>query len=342
MPSPASPPAPRRSRLPPLNLLLALVGLMLLVATVRQVGWDEVRAGLVSLRWWFLAVIALGGLRFAARTRSWMACAEPEPGDVAAAPLRFPHTYGAVLAADALGNITPLGLLASEPAKVLLVRRRLSTVSGLSSVAADNAFYTTSVLLMIAAGAAVFFSVAEVPAPLASAGQAVIAVGLAALVAVVLVARRRPAVLSNVAAVVARLTGRAERSPEFLREVERRFYGLLQWPASRLLRIAGWQAAFHTAAVAEVWLVLQLLPGATGATLVDAFVLETAGRLVTVLFKFVPFRLGVDEAGSALVARALAFDPTVGVALALVRRVRILCWNAVGLVLLGLMGRGRG
>jgi hypothetical protein len=50
----------------------------------------------------------------------------------------------------------------------------------------------------------------------------------------------------------------------------------------------------------------------------------------------VPYRLGVDEAGSAMIARALALDPAVGVALALVRRLRILFWNAVGLVLLAI------
>jgi hypothetical protein len=48
----------------------------------------------------------------------------------------------------------------------------------------------------------------------------------------------------------------------------------------------------------------------------------------------VPYRLGVDEAGSAVVARALAMDPTIGVALAMVRRLRILFWNAIGLAVL--------
>ena len=62
--------------------------------------------------------------------------------------------------------------------------------------------------------------------------------------------------------------------------------------------------------------------------------LETAGRLIVVAFKFIPYRLGVDEAGTALVARALALDPATGVALALVRRVRILILNAVGLALM--------
>ena len=70
--------------------------------------------------------------------------------------------------------------------------------------------------------------------------------------------------------------------------------------------------------------------------MLDAFVLETTGRLIVVAFKFVPYRLGVDEAGTALVARALALDPTVGVTLALVRRMRILIWNGIGLFLLAL------
>jgi hypothetical protein len=91
---------------------------------------------------------------------------------------------------------------------------------------------------------------------------------------------------------------------------------------------------FHVGAVAEVFLILRLLPATRQATLVDAFVLETAGRLVTVVFKFVPDRLGVDEAGAAIVARALALDPASGIALALVRKLRIVVWNAVGLAVL--------
>jgi uncharacterized membrane protein YbhN (UPF0104 family) len=336
--APASP-APLRWRRSLLNLILAAVGVALLVLTVRQVGWSEVRDGLAGLGWWFALVVALGGLRFAARTRSWIACAEAVDGEPSDERLGFRHTFGAVLAADALGNLTPLGLLASEPAKVLLVRRRLSTARGLSSVATDNVFYTTSVILMIAAGIVVFLNRADVPDAVATVGQGLVLAAFVGLSGAFLVARRRPAVLSALAGAASRLTGRVRHSPEFMREVERRFYTLLQWPMARVARVAAWQGLFHLAAIAEVYLVLRLLPGGEGATLVDAFVLETAGRAVTVIFKFVPYRLGVDEAGSALVARALQFEPTIGVALALVRRVRIVSWNAVGLAILSWMAR---
>lgn len=345
-------PAIRTPRPAPFSIVgvaAALIGAVLLVITIRQVGWTAVVQGISSVGAWFLLVLALGGARFAARARSWQACTEdvadrrrrdekeqsgtgaveaPE-GDFA-----FPHAFGAMLAADALGNLTPLGMLASEPAKVLLVRRRLSTVAGISSVAADTVFYTLSVLVMIVAGLLVFVRRTTVPPQLTLAADVVIGVALAGMVAAGWVARQQPAVLSWLAQRVLRWTGRARVSSERLIEIEQRFYGLLQWPAGRLLRIAGWQALFHVAAVAESFLVLRLLPGGEHASLVDAFLLESTGRFITVAFKFVPYRLGVDEAGTALVARALALDPTIGVSIALIRRLRILVWNGIGVALL--------
>jgi hypothetical protein len=65
-----------------------------------------------------------------------------------------------------------------------------------------------------------------------------------------------------------------------------------------------------------------------------AFVLETANRIVNVVFRFVPLRVGVDEAGSAIIARVLGLGTTVGVTLAVVRKARVLCWSAVGIVLM--------
>ena len=311
------------------NLTLAIAGGFLLLFTVRTVGWQEVQDSVTRVGWAFPLVLALGGLRFAARSRAWLACADQ-------VKLRFRDTFSASLAGDALGNLTPLGLLASEPTKVFFVRDRLATVQAVASVAAENAFYMASVVVVIASGAVVFFAVAEVPAPLRSAAQTALAAALLGSLVAVWAARRRPAILSNVAGVLARVTGRKRTSADRLREIEIQFYALLTWPCARIARVVMWEAAFHVGAVAEVYLVLQVVPGGDRATLLEAFVLETASRLIAVLFKFVPYRLGVDEAGTALVARALAMDPAIGVTLALVRRMRMLFWNAVGLALLAL------
>ena len=115
-----------------------------------------------------------------------------------------------------------------------------------------------------------------------------------------------------------------------MREVEAQIYGVPQWPIGRILHVVSWEAAFHVAAVAEVWVVLATL--VPQVTLTEAFLLESAGRFVTVAFKFVPYRLGIDEAGSGAVATVIGFAPAVGVTLALVRRLRIIVLNAVGLI----------
>jgi hypothetical protein len=324
--------ASRRSTL--VNLALAVVGGALLIITVRRVGWTDVQQSIASVGWWFAAVVALGGLRFAARARAWMVCA-------AHARLRFARAFAATLAGDALGNLTPLGLLASEPAKVYFVRGQLPTVVAVSSVAAENAFYMASVLVMIGVGALAFFEVASLSPLLRAGAQGVLAAVMIGGLAGVWIARRQPAILSRVAAAIASITGRGASAPDRLREIEIHFYAVLTWPARRIAHVIAWEAAFHLAAVTEVWLVMQLLPASRTATLLDAFVLETAGRLIVVAFKFVPYRLGVDEAGTALVATALAIDPAVGVTLALVRRLRVLFWNGVGLTFLLLRGGTR-
>jgi hypothetical protein len=310
-----------------LNLTLAAVGGILLVITVRRVGWPLVQGSLASIGWWMLAVMALGGLRFAARARAWMVCAE-------GSALTFRRAFSATLAGDALGNLTPLGILASEPAKVYFIRKDVETVPAVAAVASENAFYMASVLIMIGLGAMVFFSRADLSDALQLAAQGVLLVVMAAAAIGIWVARRQPAILSRLAGAIAGWTGRGRTAPDRLRELEIHFYAMLRWPARRIAHVGLWEAAFHVAAVAEVFLVLRVLSPGRPPTLLDAFVLETAGRLIVVVFKVIPYRLGVDEAGTALVARALALDPALGVALALLRRLRILFWNTIGLVLL--------
>ena len=311
-----------------LGVLLALVGVAVLVATVRQVGWSEIRAGLSAIGLWFVAVVVLGGVRFLVRALAWTRCARQ-----VGATLSVGQAFAAGIAADAVGNLTPLGLLASEPTKVLLVRRTMPTGPALASVALDNAFYTGSVVVMLAAGAWMLVRQTALQPSLRLAAEIVLVGVLIGAIIALWAARRRPAVLSWAAQRAAWLLGRAARSPAVLQDIESRFYGVVGWPGAALATVAGWQALFHVAAVAEVWLVLSVLSGGQ-TSLIDAFILETTGRLVTVLFKVVPFRVGVDEAGAAVVAAAIGVPVSNAVALALVRKLRILVWNGAGLAVL--------
>ncbi len=314
-----------RPRFSLLNILIALVGISLLVFTVQRVGWSTVVLGITSVGWWFALVVLLGASRMACRSRAWMVCAADRQ-------LRFRDAFGAMLAADALGNLTPLGLLASEPTKIMLTRSRISTVTSVASVTIENACYTASVLVVLLAGTWLFLQRAGVPPALEQIASIIVVVIVFAGIVALWIARSQPALLSRFAPLVTRLAGRTAVPVDAIKEVEARIYGVLGWPLSRLAHVGLWESVFHVAAVAEVWLVLRLLPGAGNATLVDAFLLESAGRFVTIAFKFIPYRLGIDEAGSGAVAQVIGIGPAAGVTLALVRRLRILVLNAFGLV----------
>ena len=108
-----------------------------------------------------------------------------------------------------------------------------------------------------------------------------------------------------------------------------------EWP--RLLPVAALELAFHVLAIAEVFLVLSLISGRP-PSLLEAFLFESTNRVVGAAFKFIPLRMGVDEAGSGLLAGLLAFGAATGVTLALVRKGRMLVWTSLGIA--ALAGRG--
>ena len=315
-----------RPRLVVLNILVAIIGVALLVFTVQRAGgWAVIVDGVASIGWWFAVVVLLGAFRMLCRTRAWMICAnDPQ--------LRFSDAFGAWLVSDAVGNLTPLGVLASEPTKILMVRTKISTVTSVASVTIENIFYTASVLVVLLSGTWLFLQHANVPPGLEHISEIIVATVAIAAVVGIWAARARPAVLSRFAPLVSKIAGRADAPGEAIRDVESQIYAVPRWPIGRIAHVSLWEVAFHVGAVAEVFVVLRLL--VPDITLTESFLLESAGRFVTVAFKFVPYRLGIDEAGSGAVAGVLGLPPMTGVTLALVRRIRIIVLNAIGLLLL--------
>jgi len=327
---------PSRSSLSPASVLTLAAGTVLLVISIRQAGWDTIVASFRSVGAWFVRVVALGSLRMAFRARAWSLCSRVDDAD----GIPFAAAFAAALAADAVGNLTPLGLLASEPTKVILGRRHVSTATSLSSVAVENGFYTASVIAMLLGGFWVLVQRADVPVVIERAGEAIVAASLVAGAVALWVFRTRPALLSRLEHVATRWRRGSEPS-DTLRALEERIYDVAHWPAFRIAHVSSWEALFHVAAVAEVWLILRTMPGGSQTTLVDAFLMEATGRFITVAFKFIPYRLGIDEVGSGSVSRLLGLGAPAGVTLALVRRLRILLLNATGIALLA-RDRARG
>jgi hypothetical protein len=293
-----------------------VLGLVLFVLAVDRVGMDAIVVAVRRVGWGLLVILALGGARFAIRAQCWRWCLLP------GVALDFRHAFSAYLAGDAVGNVTPLGLIASEPTKVVLTRHHLATFDSVVSLALENLLYTVSVLAMLALGLFLLLATVAVPGPLRAsviAGLVLIAVAAAGALAML----RAPA------------NGRAP-GPRFGARFLRMRGELARFAAdhpARMARVFSLQLLFHALAILETYLTLEWLIADHRPTVAQAILFETVNRLTVVLFKFVPFRIGVDEATSGAAAPLLAATAAAGVALAVIRKTRMLFWSSIGLLL---------
>jgi hypothetical protein len=318
-----------RRRVTPGSVAAALFGAALFALTLWRTSLDEVVAGMQGVGWGFVAVILLSGLRLLVRAWAWTLCTPSEAG------LRIRDTFPAFLTGDALGNLTPLGLFASEATKAVYVRHRVPLATAVSGLTIENLIYTLTVAVVISGGTLALLFSFRVSHRTEVVLLGAVAVMVAMLVVAAFIVGRQIKVMTNTLDWLHRrslaphaLAGRLEK----LRTLEDSVYGFhLRHPA-RLATVLGLEGVYHAAGVAEVYVTLALI--ATPPPLLVAFILETANRLTNVVFKFVPMRLGVDEAGSAALTTVLGYTSATGATLALVRKVRMLVWTAAGVFFL--------
>jgi hypothetical protein len=307
-----------------LTATLSLVGVALLAYQVAQVGPSGILDRLRQVGWGFLALLALSLPRLVLRSAAWRSLLVPRP--------RFTRTLAATISGDALGNVTPLSLLVSEPAKAFYVGDKAGAGAAFAALTAENFFYSVSVAIYITLGTAAMLGEFRdrLPARVVTAGTAALGAMALVLAGAAWLAWQRPAVLSGL---LSRLPGVSlSRMADRVRQFEVDAYGSAGGHASRLGVVAACEAGFHLFSLAEAWATLWLLTGQ--ASLLTAFVLDTANRIVNVVARPIPMRAGVDEVTSETVAVAIGIAPGVGTAMGLVRKARVLVWAAVGFGLL--------
>ena len=126
-------------------------------------------------------------------------------------------------------------------------------------------------------------------------------------------------------------TGILEHGRLQVRLFENFIYGFYRRYPMRFVPICLIEAAFHILGILEVWIILNRI---SSAEFLSSFLLESVSRLITIVFKLIPFLIGVDEAGAQFVAETVAMAAGIGVTLAVIRKGRVLFWTAVGLSLI--------
>lgn len=327
-----------RSRRRLLDALTIGSGIILFVIMVTRAGTTEVIARTGSLGFGFIGILAISGLRVFTRAAAWRLALPPTTQRVGLGELLTARLIG-----DAAGHLTPAGPLVAEPSRIAALGKRVPIGTSLHALAIETITYSLSSFLVVLAGIVVMLGSFALSRQLREAG---LVAGLAivfilALTGLVLV--RRWALLSGLgewARRVLHVVGFSKRWKRYVRHLRSFETDVFEFYRNRqqdFVKMAGLEVAFHVLGVLETWLTLSLV--GFEPTMLIAFVLEATNRAVNFAFSFVPARVGVDEAGSGLLAEVLGIGATAGVTVALVRKARVLVWTAVGMILLAIKRR---
>lgn len=300
-------------------------GLAALVTTVAIVGFGTIAEHLRAIGAWFLLLIAIEAIA---------ACCDGAAIYLTTRGPGAPNAREVVVAqfaGRAVNMVTPAANL-GEVLKVSLLARRCSTqriIAAVMYVALAALVVTLALVAIGIALTAISFDVpAEVGVPLAIAA---IGAALVAVAIVVIVKRGMLASLADLAARL-RLVSRARRT---------------RWSAQLDdidARLRGDVGPGHRKAAAALVIASQLIQKlVTWATIVAAgyhlspaqlIAVLSAGVVIGWISTLVPLGLGVAEGGNAALFSIIGAPLSLGIALALARRVNQIAFAAVGFTVL--------
>ena len=322
----------RNRKLARFGVVFAILGLVLFAYFVRKAGVSEILTGIKRLGFGFLLILAISVLRQVARSLAWTRCFE------APYSLRFRDAFAARVMGDALGNIVPLASVAvSEPSKAAFVTHRVPLIASLAALALENTFYSLAVTTFIFSGTVALLLAFPLKPALRYASFATLAVSFLIVPLGYFVIRRQWKFLSGPMSFLSRrniAAGWLEKKTPRAQALEDRIYGFYQRNSNRLLGIMALELCFPLAGVLEIYTTLWFISDVVAPTLLTAFILESVNRVINIVFKFMPFRLGVDEAGTGMLAKVLGFTPAIGATLAIVRKARDMFWTLIGVALM--------
>ncbi len=307
--------------------LLTIIGLALFAYFVYSVGVDELyhgvlRFGMVG----FAVILSVHFVKICVRAIAWKLCVH-EPYS-----LSIRDTIPAVVIGEAMSSTFPLGILVSGTAKAVAVRHRIPLVAALSSVATENLFYSLATSIFLIVGGTILLTGFAIDETMRTAVIVLITSVSIVLVLLFLMVIRQWHFASAICNWIYKkgfFRSALENGRQNVRRFEDLIYGFYRHYPNRFLPICLLEASYFALGITEVWYILSRLTD-TYPTVLSAFLMEAVSRLVNVLFKLIPFVIGVDEAGAQIIGDTVALTAGVAITLAIIRKGRILFWTAIG------------
>jgi len=301
-----------------------VVGLCIVGFLIHQVGWASIVATLSLLGWGYPLILLYPLTWMMLNSWGWMAVVSPRHPHV-----RFKTIWLIRTAGESFNALLPSGYVGGEPLKAKLLSHSMPLRDAAAGVLMAKAAQSVALVLFVGLGLTVggrggAFSLSHHPLELAAlvflTGGIAIFIGLlgnrgfSRLAA--LLHRLFP--LAWLERALPRLAHLDESLGMFYREGRAAFFASVVWHA------CGWMAG-----ALELVVIFTLL--GTPIHWREGWFIGAMAQLGSVVGLFAPAGVGLYEGGHYLAAQMLGLPPALGVSVALIRRMRELFWDAIGL-----------
>lgn len=309
-----------------IRILGVTIGMVIVSVLIHEVGWVNIEHSLGMLGWGYVVVLIYPVSWILLNTSGWRMALHAQYAE--GSLLRLAQIR---LAGETFNSMLPSGYLGGEPLKAKLLSRWIPLHEAGSSVLIAKAAQSVGLVLFVGLG--LIFggnkhqqSILHHPATLIS--LVMLTSGIA--IFTVLLTRRS---FSRLGRWLHHLTGQPWLQKQeaklvalddsigaFYREGKGRFLGSVLWHG------AGWIAGALEIAVIFFMIGHRI-------SLREAWFIGAMAQLASVVGLFAPAGVGMYEGGHYLAASILGLSPALGLSVALIRRVREIFWNGVGLLI---------
>jgi putative membrane protein len=302
-------------------LVVADSDLALAADYVRRVGWG------------FALVLAIYFIAFVIDTFTWQLTLPALP----LSPRWIVRFFNLRMAGEAFNNITPAASMGGEPVKAILLKNYygVSYKDGAASLILARTINVLALILFLAIG---FGLILKAPF-LTPEYKLVSGVGLAAfatgIILFFLVQRFRVASFAGRFFSRDSVASWIAKTLAVISDVEDRLVHFYQRQKSRLLIALVLAFGNWVLGVAEVYYVMAFL--GTPISWTNAWIIESIAQLVRAGAFFIPAGIGVQEGAFVLIGASITGSPAMGLAVAIIRRLREIIWIVLGLVIFYVM-----
>jgi uncharacterized protein (TIRG00374 family) len=252
-----------------------------------------------------------------------------------ATPVALRDLFLVRLAGEALNLGT--ASVGGEPLKAYLLRPAVPLVEASAAVVVDKTTITVGQVLFLALGLGIALPWFDLSPEFRWAMGALLGIQVLAVAGFVLV--QVVGIVRWMRPLLGRLGLRNDSPAQGLIRFEGALAGSYRERPGRILASIVVHLLAWVVGSLEVYLVLWWLQ--VDASLAGAFVIDAFGTGVKFMAFAIPGALGALEGGFMLVFSALGLGSGLGLSFTLIRRLRMLAWGGLGLVVLALLGRRR-